>query len=129
MSKLQKPCPNYYQVCTLDKPGGCLYTVPWSTPQVSPPLGAQFLCLHQTSLREYLALTPRYWFAYLPAYYRVGVAKRYEAWKRLFATQPKPRLPLPQPTKSPDENSGNRRDSNTPTTGPTLTTVAPAFEG
>ena len=65
MSKLQKWCPNYTQVCTLAKPGGCLYKVPWGWPQVSPPIGAQFPCWHQTSLGEYLALTPTYWF-YLP---------------------------------------------------------------
>ena len=51
MSKLQKWCPKYTQVCTLAEPGGSLYTVPQGTPQVSPPLGAQFLCWHQTSLR------------------------------------------------------------------------------
>ena len=79
MSKLQKWCHIYTQFCTLAKPGGCLYTVAWGTPQVSPPLGAQFLCWHQTSLGEYPALTPRYWFAYLPAYYRGGMAKSYEA--------------------------------------------------
>ena len=79
MSKEQKWGPNYTQVCTLTKPRGCLYRVPWGTPQVFPPLGAQFLCWHKTSLGEYLALTPRYWFAYLPAYYRGGVAKSYEA--------------------------------------------------
>ena len=65
MSNLQKWCPNYTQVCTLAKPGGCLYTVRWGTPHVSPPLGAQFLCWHQTSLGEYSALTRKYWF-YLP---------------------------------------------------------------
>ena len=74
--------------------------MPWGTPQVPPPLGAQFLCWHQTFLQEYPALTPRYWFAYLPAYYREGVAKSYEARKRLFARRPKPRLPLPLPTKT-----------------------------
>ena len=79
MSKLQKWHPNYTQVCTLAKPGRCLYTVPWGTPQVSPPLGAQFLCWHETSLWEFLGLTPRYSFAYLPAYYRGRVAKSYEA--------------------------------------------------
>ena len=79
MSKQQKWCPDCTQVCILSKPGGCLYTVPWGTPQVSPPLGAQFLCWHQTFLGEYPALTPRYWFAYLPAYYRGGMAKGYEA--------------------------------------------------
>ena len=79
MSKLQKWCLNYTQVCTLAETGGCLYTVPWGRAQVSPPLGAQFLCWHQTSLGEYSALTPGYWFAYLPAYYRGGVAKSYEA--------------------------------------------------
>ena len=79
MSKLQKWGPNYTKVCTLAKPGGWLYTVPWGTPQVSPPIGAQLLCCHQTSLREPPALTPRYWFPYLPAYYRAGVAKSYEA--------------------------------------------------
>ena len=75
MSKLQKWCPNYTQVCTLGEPGGRLYTVPRGTPRVSPPLGAQFLCLHQSSLGEYQALTPRYWFSHLPAYYGGGVAK------------------------------------------------------
>ena len=79
MSKLQKWRPNSTQVCTLAERGGCLYTVLWGTPQVSPPLGAQFLCWHQSSLREYPVLTPRYWFAYLPAHYRGGgVAKSYE---------------------------------------------------
>ena len=100
MSKLQKCCPNYTQVCTLAESGGCLYTVPRSTPRVSLPLGAQFLFSHQNSLGEYPALTPRYWFSYLPAYCRRGVAKSYEAEKRLFATRPKPRLPLPLPTKT-----------------------------
>ena len=75
MSKLQTWCPNYTQVCTLAKPGRCLYTVPWGTPQVSLTLGVQFLCRHQTSYREYPALTPRYWFAYLPGSYRGGLAK------------------------------------------------------
>ena len=79
MSQLQKFCPNYTQVRTLAEPGGCLYTVPRGTPRVSPPLGAQFLCWNQTSLGEYPAPTPSYWFSYLPAYYRGGVAKRYEA--------------------------------------------------
>ena len=79
MSKLQKWCPNYTQVCTLAEPGGCLNTVPQRTLGVSPPLGAQFLCWHQTSLGENPSLTPRYWFFYLPAYYRGGVAKSYEA--------------------------------------------------
>ena len=74
--------------------------MPRGTPRVSPPLGAQFLSWHQTCLGEYPALTPRYWFSYLPAYYREGVAKSYEACKRLFATRPKPRLPLPLPTKA-----------------------------
>ena len=79
MIKLQRWCPNYTQVCTLAQPGGCLYTVPQGTPRVSPPLGAQFLFWHQTSLGEYPALTPRYCFAYLPAYCRGGMAKSYEA--------------------------------------------------
>ena len=79
MNKLQKCCPNYTQVCALAEPGGCLYTVPWGTPRVSPPIGAPFLCPHQTSLGEYPALTPRYWFYYLPAYYRVAVVKSDEA--------------------------------------------------
>ena len=100
MSKLQKWCPNYTEVCTLAEPGGCLYTVPRGTPRVSPPLGAQFHCWHQTSLGEYPALAPRYWFSYLPTHYRGGVAKSYEACKRLFATRPKPILPLPLPTKT-----------------------------
>ena len=68
MSKLQKGYPNYTQVCTLAEPGGCLYTVPRGTPWVSPPLAAQFLCSHQTSLGEQPAITPRYWFSYVPAY-------------------------------------------------------------
>ena len=75
MSKLQKWCSDYTQVCTLAKPGGCLYTVSWGTPQVSPPLGAQFLCWHQISFGEYQGLTPRYWFAYRPAYYMEGWPK------------------------------------------------------
>ena len=75
MSKLQKWCPSYTQVCTLAEPSGCLYKVPRGTPQVSPPLGAQFLCWHQTFLGEYPALTPRYLFDYLPAYYRQGWPK------------------------------------------------------
>ena len=75
MSKLQKWCPNYTQVSLLAKPGGCRYTVLSGAPKVSPPLGAPFLCWNQTSLGEYLALTPRYWFAYIPAYYRGGVAQ------------------------------------------------------
>ena len=79
MSKLQTRCSSYTQVCTRAKPGGCLYTVAWGTLQVSPLLGAQFLCWHQTSSGDYPALTPTYWFAYLPAYYRGGVAKSYEA--------------------------------------------------
>ena len=79
MSKLQKWCPNYTQVCTLANHGACLYMVQWGTPQVSPPPGAQFLCWHQTFLEEYPALTLRYSFAYLSAYYRGGVAKSYEA--------------------------------------------------
>ena len=52
MSKLQKWCPNYTQVCTLAEPGGSLYTVPRGAPRVSPPVGAQLLCWHQTSLGE-----------------------------------------------------------------------------
>ena len=79
MSKLQKWCPNYTQVCTFAEPGGCLYTVPQGTPWVSPPLGALFPCWHQISPGEYPALRPRYWFSYLPAYYRGGVSKSYEA--------------------------------------------------
>ena len=79
MSKLREGCPNYTHVCTLAEPGGCLYTVPRGKPRVSPPLGAQFPWWHQTSSGEYPALTPRYWFSYLPAYYRGGVAKSYEA--------------------------------------------------
>ena len=79
MSKLQKWCPKYTQVFTLAEPGGCLYAVPRGTARVSPPLGARFLCWHQISLGGYPALTPRYWFSYLPAYYRGGVAKSYEA--------------------------------------------------
>ena len=74
MSKLQKWCPNHTQFCTLAEPGRSLNAVPRGTPRVSPPLGAQFLCWHQSSLGEYPALTPRYWFSYLPAYYRGGVA-------------------------------------------------------
>ena len=74
--------------------------MPWGTPWVSLPLGAQFLCWHQIFLGEYPAITPRYWFFYLPAYYRGGVAKSYEAWKPLFATWPKSKLPLPLPTKA-----------------------------
>ena len=74
MSKLQKRCPNYTQVCT-----GCLYMVPRGTPRVSPLRGAQYLCWHQTSLGEYPAITPRYSYSYLPAYYRGGMAKSYEA--------------------------------------------------
>ena len=78
MSKLHKWCPNSTQVCALAKPGGCRYTVPGRTPRVSLPLGAQVLCWHQTPLGEYLALRPRNFFAYLPAYYRGGVGKGYE---------------------------------------------------
>ena len=54
------------------------------TPRVSPPLSAQFLCWRKT-LGEYPVHMTRYCFAYLPTYYRGGVAKSYEA-KRLFAT-------------------------------------------
>ena len=79
MSKLQKWCPHYTMFCTLAEPGGCLDMVPRGTPRVFPPLGAQFLCSHQIFLGEYPALMPRYWFSYLPAYYRGGVAKAYEA--------------------------------------------------
>ena len=79
MSKLPKLCSNYTQACTLAKPGGCLYKVPWGMPQVCAPQGAQILYWNHISLGEYPALTPRYWFAYLPAYYRGGMAKRYEA--------------------------------------------------
>ena len=79
MSNLEKSCPNYTQVCTLAEPAGCLHTMPQDTPRVSPSLGAHFLCWHQTSLGKYPALTPRYWFSCLPAYYRGGVAKSYEA--------------------------------------------------
>ena len=79
MSRLQKWCHNYTQVCILAKPGGCVYTVPWGTPQVCPTVGAQFLCRHKSSLGEYATLAPRYMLAYLPAYYRGGVDKSYEA--------------------------------------------------
>ena len=79
MSKLQKRCPNYTQVCTLAETGGCRYTVSRGTPRVSPPVGAQFLCWHQTSLGEYPAITPRYWSSYLPAYYSGRVAKSHKA--------------------------------------------------
>ena len=123
MSKLQKSYPNYTHVCILAEPGRCLYTVPLGTPLVSPPLGAPFLCWHQTSLGEYAALTPRYWFSYLPAYYRGGVAKGYEAKNACLLHGQN------LDYQSPDKISGNRRDSDTHTTGPTLTTVAPAFEG
>ena len=70
-SKLQKWYPNDTQVCSLAKPGGCVYTVRWGTPHVSPLLGAQFLCWHRT-LGEYPTLTPRYCFCLLPG----GVAKK-----------------------------------------------------
>ena len=70
MSKVQKWCPNYTQVCSLAESGGCLYTVPQGTPWVSPPPVAPFLCWHQTSYAEYPVLTARYCFLYLPAYYR-----------------------------------------------------------
>ena len=63
MSKLQKWCLGYIQVCTLAKPCGCLYTVRRGTPHVCPPPGAQFL-------REYQALPPRYWFCLSTSYYR-----------------------------------------------------------
>ena len=76
-SKLQKWYPNYTQVGTLAKPGGCLYTVRSGTPHVSPPLGAQFLCRHQT-LGEYPTLTPRYCFCLLPTTGE-GWPKSYEA--------------------------------------------------
>ena len=79
MSKLQKLYPNYTQACILAKPGGCLYKVPWGMPQVCPTLGAQILCRNQISFGEYPALTPGYWFVYLPAYYRGGIAKGYRA--------------------------------------------------
>ena len=56
------------------RPAGVL-SVPRGTPRVSPPLGAQFLCWHQTSLGEYPAITPRYWL-FLPAcLLQGGVAK------------------------------------------------------
>ena len=79
MSKLQKWCPKYTQVCTLAKTGGCLYIVPQGTSRVSPPLGAQFLGWHQTSWGKYRALTARYCFVSLPTYCRGAVAKSYEA--------------------------------------------------
>ena len=50
MSKLQKLCANSTGICTLAQPSGCLYTMPPGTPQVSPPLGTQFLCCDQRSL-------------------------------------------------------------------------------
>ena len=50
--QVQKWCSNDTQVCTLAKPGGCLYKVQWGTPQFSPPLGAQFLCWHKTHLLQ-----------------------------------------------------------------------------
>ena len=94
MSRLQKWCPNYTQVCTLAEPGRCLYTVPRGTPQVSRPLGAQCLGWHQTSLAEYPALTPRYWFFYLPAYCRGGPRKamRHENACFLHLNQSLPKL-------------------------------------
>ena len=41
--------------------------------------GVKKECAHQTSLGVYRAITPRYWFSYLPGYYRGGVAKSCEA--------------------------------------------------
>ena len=54
MSKLQKWCPSYTQICSLPEPGVFLYTV-----QLSQPLDAHFSSWHQTSLGEYPALTLR----------------------------------------------------------------------
>ena len=79
MSKLQKWCPNYTPICTLAKTGGCLYTMPSGTPKVSLPLGAHLLCWHQTSLGEYPAPAPRYWFCLPTCLLQGGVAKSYEA--------------------------------------------------
>ena len=50
MSKPQKWCLNYTQVCMLVRTGGCLYTVRWDTPHVSLSVGAHFLCWHQNRL-------------------------------------------------------------------------------
>ena len=100
MSELQKWCPNYTEVCTLAEAGGCLYTVSRVTPRVSPPLGAQFLCRHQTSLGENPALTQGIGFP-------TDLPTTWEGWPKATRHEnacllraEKPRLPLPLPTKT-----------------------------
>ena len=100
MSKLQKWCPNYTQVCTLAEPGGCLTRAMGYAPGLSAPR-CPISVLAPQFLGGIPSITPRYWFL-LPACILQGggAAKSYEALKRLFATWPKPRLPLPLPTKT-----------------------------
>ena len=100
MSKLQKWCPNYTQVCTLLNPADVL-PVPRGTPLVSPPLGAQFLCWQQTSFGG----IPRDNAKVLV--FPTCLPTTGEGWPKGMRHEnacllrwPKPRLPLPLPTKT-----------------------------
>ena len=124
MSKLQKRRPNYTQVCTLAEPCGCLTGATGYAPGLSAPKRPVSV------MAQNLWGIPSTWvpvlFSYLPAYYR-GKAMRHEnacllRWPKLGPTTATAHQNL-------DKISGNRRDSETHTTGPTLTIVAPAIEG
>ena len=52
--------------------------MPQGTPQVFPPVSAQFLCWRQT-LEDYPAYKSRYFFPYLSVYYREGWPKAMKA--------------------------------------------------
>ena len=77
MRKLQKWCPNFTQVCTLAEPSGCSTGATGYAPGLSAPkrpvsVMAQNLWGIPSTLVQVL-------FPYLPAYYKGGVAKSYEA--------------------------------------------------
>ena len=126
MSKLQKWCPNY--TAPLLNPAA---VSPGSrgTPRVFLPLGAQFLCSHQKSLREYPVITPRYW-SFLPACLLQGRGVQKLCGMRTpVCYVAKTQTTTATAHQNPDKISRKRRDSDTHTTGPTLTTVTPAIEG
>ena len=77
MSKLQKWCPNYTQVCTLAEPGGCLTGATGYAPGLSAPKCP--VSVMAPNLWGIPSTRVQVLFSYLPAYYRGGVAKSYEA--------------------------------------------------
>ena len=129
MSKLQKWCPNYTQVCTVAKPGGCLYTVPQGTPQGLSAPRCPISVLAPDFLGGIPSANAKVQFCLPTCLLQVSGGQKLRGMKTPDCYAAKTETTTATAHQNSDKVSGNTQDSDIRTTGPTLSAVAPALEG